>query len=232
MKKNILKFVPVLTLLAFMPFVVFAQSTNGLLDTISKISAIFSAVLPVLVAFGVLYFIWGMVQYFIADSEEAKKNGRDRILYGIIGLAVIVSIWGLVGILNQTFNLGGANGLGAGQTPDLSGLVTPVKTSGCPNLNSGTSKFSDYLDYVTCIIGSSIIPFIFAVAVVMFIWGVVKYFIINADEEKKRAEGKQFMLWGIIALAVMISVWGLVNILGTTFGLGSDTLKFLPQVKP
>ena len=28
------------------------------------------------------------------------------------------------------------------------------------------------------------------------------------------------------------SVWGLVNILGVTFGLGGDTLKFLPQVKP
>jgi len=233
MKKNILKFVPILTLSASVPFVAFAQTpTSGLLDAISKVSAIFSAIIPVLVAFGVLYFIWGMVQYFIADSEEAKKNGRDRIIYGIVGLAVIVSIWGLVAILNQTFGLGGANGLGAGQTPDLSGLVTKPTTSGCNLAQGGQAKLSDYLNYVTCIIGSSVIPFIFAVAVVMFIWGVVKYFIINADEEKKRAEGKQFMLWGIIALAVMISVWGLVNILGTTFGLGGDSLKLLPQVKP
>ncbi len=232
MKKNLLKFTPILTLLAFTPFVVSAQTTNGLTDVITKISALFSAILPVLVSFGVLYFIWGMVQYFIADGEEAKKNGRDRIIYGIIGLAVIVSIWGLVGILNQTFGLGQSTGLVGQNSPDLTNLVTKAgPTSGCPDLSQPKLKVSDYLDYFTCVIGGSVIPFIFALAVVMFIWGVVKYFILNADEEKKRAEGKQFMIWGIVALAVMLSVWGLVGILKTTFGINTGN-SVLPQVVP
>ncbi len=64
---------------------------------------------------------------------------------------------------------------------------------------------------------------------VLFLWGALK-FILNAGEEEKRNQGKQFMLWGIIALAVMISVWGLVNIVTETFDIG-DT-NFLPQVKP
>ena len=59
---------------------------------------------------------------------------------------------------------------------------------------------------------------IFALAVVIFIWGVVQ-FIMNSEEEAKRAKGKQFMLWGIIALTVMVCVWGLVGILGNTFGI-------------
>jgi hypothetical protein len=63
----------------------------------------------------------------------------------------------------------------------------------------------------------------------MFIWGVIKFFIINADEEAKREQGKQFMIWGIIALAVMLSVWGLVGILSNTFGLSGSVL---PQVTP
>ena len=232
MKKNLLKFIPILSIFGLVPFIAFAQTTSGLSDIISKISAILSSILPLLVSLGVIYFIWGMVQYFIADGEEAKKTGRDRIIYGIIGLAVIVSIWGLVAILNQTFGLGGANGLGTGQTPDLSNLVTKAApSSGCKDLSTPGLKFSDYLDYFTCIIGSSVIPFIFALAVVMFIWGVVKYFIINADEEKKRAEGKQFMVWGIIALAVMLSVWGLVGVLKTTFGINTGA-SVLPQVAP
>ena len=62
----------------------------------------------------------------------------------------------------------------------------------------------------------------------MFVWGVVQY-VINADEESKKSKGKQFMIWGIIALTVMVSVWGLVKIVGDTFGIDST---FIPEVKP
>ncbi len=87
-------------------------------------------------------------------------------------------------------------------------------------------KFQDLLLYVVCIINKSIIPLIFALALAMFVWGVVQ-FVINNDEEAKKEKGKQFMIWGIVALTVMISVWGLVNILGTTFGIEYA----IPQVK-
>ena len=235
MKKNQIKllekFIPILSLIMLAPLVASAQGTpsSSLADVISKISDLFGAVIPVLVALGVIYFIWGVVQYVIYDEEEAKKKGRDRMIYGIIGLAVIVSIWGLVAILNQTLGLGGANGLSGANAPNLTNL-TPAggSTSSCLTLST-TSKLPDYLNYVTCIIGQSVIPLIFAVAVVMFIWGSVSFFIINADEEAKRTQGKQFMIWGIIALAVMVSVWGLVNIIGGTFGIKTD---FLPKVCP
>ena len=62
----------------------------------------------------------------------------------------------------------------------------------------------------------------------MFIWGVVQY-VINGEEEAKKAKGKQFMIWGIIALAVMVSVWGLVSILTHTFGISSGK-DFIPQL--
>ena len=39
------------------------------------------------------------------ESEEAKSTGRDRIIFGIIGLAVIIGVWGLVAILRNTFDL-------------------------------------------------------------------------------------------------------------------------------
>ena len=43
--------------------------------------------------------------YFISSDEEAKKKGRDRIIYGIIGLVVIIAIWGLVGVVRNSFGL-------------------------------------------------------------------------------------------------------------------------------
>ncbi|MEK7569645.1 MAG: hypothetical protein AAB500_02025 [Patescibacteria group bacterium] len=197
------------------------DTISGLSGVICRISDVLGALLPFLVALGVIYFVWGVVQYFIGDSDEAKKKGRDRIIYGLIGLAIIISVWGLVYILQDTF------GLTQDAAPNVSNLVTTSSTSG-----SGCtlqSKLQGLIGYVICIIGSSVIPLMFALAVVLFVWGAVKYFLLSGSEEQKRSEGKQFMLWGIIALAVMISIWGLVKILGETFNIGTSTL---PQVKP
>src|SRR3989344_482763 len=191
--------------------------TTGLTGVLCKLNTLLAQILPFLVSLGVIYFVWGMVQYFIADDEEAKKSGKDRIIYGIIGLAIIVSVWGLVTILVETL------GVGQQQAYDVSQLVVSPDGADCKM----GPKFQHLLNYATCIIGSSIIPFIFAIAVVMFVWGAVKFFIIDADEEAKREQGKQFMLWGIIALAVMVSIWGLVNILGETFDIKTNVL---PQV--
>jgi hypothetical protein len=101
-----------------------------------------------------------------------------------------------------------------------------TSTLGC--LLSDNPKFQNLLIYLTCIINKSVIPLIFALAIAMFVWGVVQY-VINSNEESKREKGKQLMVWGIIALAVMVSIWGLVAILGNTFNI--DT-HFIPQVKP
>jgi ABC-type thiamin/hydroxymethylpyrimidine transport system permease subunit len=58
-----------------------------------------------LIALAVVYFVWGVVTYVISSDEEAKKAGRDRIIFGIIGLAVIIGMWGLVNLLANTFSL-------------------------------------------------------------------------------------------------------------------------------
>ncbi|MAG12741.1 hypothetical protein CL630_02940 [bacterium] len=67
----------------------------------------------------------------------------------------------------------------------------------------------------------ALIPFLFGIALIGFLWGVAQ-FVLNADSEDKRRDGKQIMIWGIIGLFVMISVWGLVAVIGGTFGIGVD----------
>lgn len=70
-----------------------------------QIGSILNTVVPVLIALGVVYFVYGVITYVISSDEEAKKAGRNRIIFGIIGLAVIVGVWGLVGIVTNTFGL-------------------------------------------------------------------------------------------------------------------------------
>ena len=92
-------------------------NNGGLIDVIQKLQGLLNAIVPLLVALGVVYFVWGVVQYVVGDGEEAKTKGRDRMIYGIIGLAVIIGVWGLVGILLSTFDISG------GTAPDVSNLL-------------------------------------------------------------------------------------------------------------
>jgi hypothetical protein len=91
-----------------LPFVAFAAdncTTGDLTSVLCKIGNLLNAVIPVLIVLGVIYFIWGVITYVISSDEEAKKAGRNRIIFGIIGLAVIVAMWGLVNLLTHTFGL-------------------------------------------------------------------------------------------------------------------------------
>ena len=66
-----------------------------------------------------------------------------------------------------------------------------------------------------------IIGFMFAVAVVMFIYGIVEY-IWSADNEDKVAVGKKHMIWGIVGIFIMMGVYGILNILsGFWYDIGS-----------
>ena len=68
---------------------------------------------------------------------------------------------------------------------------------------------------------SALIPFFMILATVIFLWGVIQYITAGGEEEKVKA-GRTYMLWGIIGLFVMIAVWGLVNVIATTTGIGTN----------
>ncbi|KKR61053.1 hypothetical protein A2643_02805 [Candidatus Nomurabacteria bacterium RIFCSPHIGHO2_01_FULL_39_220] len=193
------------------------SSLKGIGNIICQIHQILNSIIPVLMALGVVYFVWGVVQYMIGGEEEAKKKGKEQIIYGLIGFSVIVGLWGLVNVVVNTFGLKGAAPAGL----NISGATA----TSCGAIGT---NFQGVLNYFTCIINNSVIPLIFALAVLMFVWGVVQ-FVINSDDEVKKTKGKQFMIWGIIALTVMVSVWGLVGILSSTFGVSGSVL---PHVTP
>lgn len=69
------------------------------------------------------------------------------------------------------------------------------------------------------ILNTVVAPVIFALAFAVFVWGVVNYFFLHSHEETKREEGRQFVLWGILGMVVLFSVWGLVDILLSTLGI-------------
>jgi hypothetical protein len=81
--------------------------------------------------------------------------------------------------------------------------------------------FAELINSIIASVVNPLIVLVSSLAVLYFLWGVSKY-ILHSGNEEKRAEGYQMMIYGIIALFVMVSVWGLVGVLANTFlgGLG------------
>ena len=70
------------------------------------------------------------------------------------------------------------------------------------------------------IINYILVPVLFALAFIVFLWGIAKAYIFSAGEPEEVAKGHKLVLWGVIGFVVMISLWGLVNVVANTFGLG------------
>lgn len=72
----------------------------------SLLGAILNAATKLILAAAVVFFLWGVFQFVKgAGNEEAQKVGKVHIIYGIIGIAVMVAMWGLVNFLTSTANL-------------------------------------------------------------------------------------------------------------------------------
>jgi len=91
----------------FSPVIAFAQ-TSAITDVNSlsnKLIGLGNLFTYLLIAAAVIFIIWNVVIYLIkgGSDEEARKKASSSILWGIVGLFVILSIWGLVNILMNTF---------------------------------------------------------------------------------------------------------------------------------
>jgi ABC-type phosphate transport system permease subunit len=73
--------------------------------------------------------------------------------------------------------------------------------------------------------------FLFALALILFLWGVAEFLIKFGSDEGQKA-GKRHMLWGIIGMAIMMSAIGIFHLIGSTIYQGdfpSDPREFKPS---
>lgn len=58
---------------------------------------------------------------------------------------------------------------------------------------------------------NQLIVIVVAVALLVFLWGLAKFIFRVSGDEKAVEEGKRIMIWGLIALFIMVSVWGIIG---------------------
>ena len=65
----------------------------------TQLSNVLEVAVPLGVSLAVVAFAWGLLVYVTAGGDEAKKSGRTIIVWGVGAIFLLVSVWGIVGLL-------------------------------------------------------------------------------------------------------------------------------------
>ncbi len=68
---------------------------------------------------------------------------------------------------------------------------------------------------------NTLIPILMAIAVVVFLWGIVKYITAGGDAEKEKA-ARGYIIYGLIGITVMVAIWGFVAFILSTLGINPN----------
>ena len=148
-------------------------------------------------------------------------NKKINFLLVIALIAVFVGPQIALGDLNTN-----TTGAFAPQSLTLQNTATTNTSPSSPTCTTPTNMVMLF-DYGSCLLSNVVIRFIIGLGVVMFLVGVLQY-VTAGDNEEKREGGRNMMIFGIIALFVMVSVWGFVKLLSSSFGFDYN----LPTLPP
>ncbi|OHA94718.1 MAG: hypothetical protein A3C62_00115 [Candidatus Zambryskibacteria bacterium RIFCSPHIGHO2_02_FULL_39_16] len=77
---------------------------------------------------------------------------------------------------------------------------------------------SQFLNGINRLILNPLILLAFAVALIVFFWGIFQ-FIASQTADTQRDEGKRKIFWGLFGMFIMISAFGLIRLILSTFGI-------------
>lgn len=100
-------------------------------------------------------------------------------------------------------------------------LLTPVVSFAQNQLKKTSSFFDTFLG----IVENTLIPLVFVLAIGFFFWGIAKYI---WSEGNGKDDGKKIMIWGVVALFVMSSVWGIIQFFKNEIGVGNESAMPIP----
>jgi hypothetical protein len=83
--------------------------------------------------------------------------------------------------------------------------------------SANTSSFVSIISPIITNIVNPVVELMFAIALIVFVWGVVEMFM-GGDSAEAMTKGKKHMLGGIIGIFIMVSAWGIINLISNTVG--------------
>jgi len=88
--------------------IAFAANTNLTTEVLLTRLAdyVFNPIIGVLFALALVYFLIGVFKFVAnSDSDDGREEGRNHIIWGLVGMFVMVSVFGIMNLIVRTFDL-------------------------------------------------------------------------------------------------------------------------------
>ena len=118
MRKSITAALSVLSTFA-LPIVASAQTMtattpqSGIIGLIKFANVALNDIMVLFITLAIVVFFWGLIKYIFQDGED-RASGLTTIFYSIVAIFIMVSIWGVIHLLQATF---GVNNSNSAETP-------------------------------------------------------------------------------------------------------------------
>ena len=95
---------------AFLPIITRAEDAIDISTRLlGQIKDIIDVSIPIVVGLAVLAFFWGIVRYIWSQGGEGKIEAKRVMLYSLVALFIMVSLYGIIALAQSTFGVGGTN---------------------------------------------------------------------------------------------------------------------------
>lgn len=85
-----------------------STNLNGFITNVD--SMIIDPLIKLLFALAIVYFLYGVLEFFLnQENEEKKTSSKSHMLWGIIGIVIMLGVWSILGIILTTLNINGIN---------------------------------------------------------------------------------------------------------------------------
>ncbi len=104
----------------FAPMLAFAQvvGTSYVNSVLLLVKGIINAAFPILTSIAILFFFWELIKYIRSSAEEKAEN-RSMLLYSILALFILFSLWGIIRIIQGVTNTDGNQQIQSSQIPSV-----------------------------------------------------------------------------------------------------------------
>src|SRR3954465_11709191 len=99
----------IVSALAFSPMLAFAQAgnLNNVQFLLQRIGNLVGLALPIVVGLALLGFFWGLMRFIFGGANpEVQKGAKQMMIWSIIALFLMLSVWGLVRFIGSTLGVG------------------------------------------------------------------------------------------------------------------------------
>lgn len=82
-----------------------------------------------------------------------------------------------------------------------------------------------FLNKVNDLILNPLILLLFAISLVIFVYGIVKFLSLDVTDSARK-EARSSIIWGIVGMLIMFSVYGVINLVLETFGTNPTEINY------